>query len=312
MKNCEDRFRFDLIQRDLKYNEEDNTISGIIEPDPRRYEWVDKEDGRYLFDRLDNLMFPRKLFMNMIKKAMENMPVQNYQQKIGNAYDYYEKRKPIVKKMINDGNIPEKSEDKSESFLRSLEKDNLNFVIVSLDIVGSTNLSLSIDPKKYAFLISLVLYELSEIVPQFHGHVLKYTGDGLIAYFPEPSLTSKNDLALDCSLTMRGMIYQVLNNEFAIYDYPKLDIRIGLAAGNAYVQTMGSPKTKQHKDIIGFVVSLAAKIESVAEVGSIYLGQTVERNLHFVWRKKCELVENIDKWNYKDNSGNIYKIYRYM
>lgn len=311
MKNDDDMFRFDLVQKNVKYNEEDNTISMFIEPDPRRYEWVEKEDGRFLYDRLDNLMFPHKLIMSMLKEAMGSMQIQNYQQKIGNAFDYYEKRTPIVRKMIDDGVIPEQFEDKSESFLRSLEKDHLNFVIVSLDIVGSTNLSLSIDSKKYAFIISMILYELSEIVPQFHGHVLKYTGDGLIAYFPEPSFIAKNDLALDCSLTMRGMIYQVLNREFETHNYPKLDVRIGLASGDAYVQTMGSPSTKQHKDIIGSVVSLAAKIQSIAEVGSIYLGQTVERNLHVVWRNKCELVENLTNWNYKDTNGNIYKLYRY-
>ena len=32
---------------------------------------------------------------------------------------------------------------------------------------------------------------MSEIIPKFHGHVLKYTGDGLIGYFPEPSFITK-------------------------------------------------------------------------------------------------------------------------
>jgi len=52
-----------------------------------------------------------------------------------------------------------------------------------------------------ARVIPIALFEFSLAIPAFHGHVLKYTGDGLIAYFAEPSFLTKNDLALDCALT---------------------------------------------------------------------------------------------------------------
>jgi len=49
---------------------------------------------------------------------------------------------------------------------------------------------------------------LSLVVPEFHGHVLNYTGDGFIAYFAEPSFTTKNDLAIDCVLTWREQLQE--------------------------------------------------------------------------------------------------------
>ena len=205
---------------------------------------------------------------------------------------------------------PPTFEDKSEEFLQSLAVDKLEFVIISLDIVGSTKLATDTDPKTYARLIATILYELSEIIPNFHGDVLKYTGDGLIAYFPEPSFITKNDLAIDCALVSHKLVYKALNPILKEQGYPTIDIRIGLAAGEAYVLTIGSPATKQHKDIIGPVVSLAAKIQALASIGEIYLGDTVERNLHTTWRQITEPVELNNSWQYKDLEGNVYKVHR--
>ena len=151
---------------------------------------------------------------------------------------------------------------------------------------------------------------MSETVPKFHGHVLKYTGDGLIAYFPEPSFIIKNDLALDCSLTIRKLAYEGINQVLEENGYPQINIRIGLDSGNAYVIAIGSLKTKRHKDIIGSVVSLAAKIQSLGAPGDILLGDITERNLHTMWRQLCEEIQLKDDWQYKGEDSKPYKVYK--
>jgi adenylate cyclase len=132
----------------------------------------------------------------------------------------------------------------------------------------------------------------------------------LIAYFPEPSFITKNDLAIDCALTLRGLIHRVLNPILADRGFPTIGIRIGLDAGEAYIETIGSPETKQHKDIIGAVVSLAAKIQAQAKPGEIYLGDTVVRNLHTMWRQICEPVELGKNWNYTGLEGDVYQVHK--
>jgi class 3 adenylate cyclase len=151
---------------------------------------------------------------------------------------------------------------------------------------------------------------MSEIIPEFHGHVLKYTGDGLIAYFPEPSFITKNDLAIDCALTVKRLVYDGLNPILESEGYPRLDIRIGLDSGEAVIITVGSQKTKRHKDIIGTVVSIAAKIQSLGRPGDILLGDVTERNLHTMWREICEEVELGEGWPYKTKDGKPYKVHR--
>jgi len=309
MADESNRFRFDFIQKVISIDEISGKILLKLEPDPRRYEWKVIDGKRNLYDKFDNVYFTEECVLNGFKQ-LEGMPIYFERQEIENAKEYIESRRSHITDMLEGGKNAPTFRDKSEEFLESLTDDKLDFVIVSLDIVGSTKLATETDPKLYARIIAAILYELSEIIPKFRGHVLKYTGDGLIAYFPAPSFIRKNDLAIDCALTLRGIIYDGINPVLQTKGYPIIDTRIGLDSGEAYVEIIGSPETKQHKDIIGKVVSLATKIQAQAKPGEIYLGDVTERNLHVSWRQICELVDLKADWSYKDSEGNPYKIHR--
>jgi class 3 adenylate cyclase len=311
MGNNAKRFRMDFISKVIAIDEKTRTVTFSLEPDPRRYEWQEKEGKRFLFDKLDRLLFPEEVFWESMKN-LKDLPIYGQENKIGpgKAEAYIDSRNSIIKNMF-DGTRPRPTfEDKSDDFLQSLAVDELAFVILSIDIVGSTNLAGTLKPEIYKKLIYTTLYELSEIIPKFHGYVLKYTGDGFIAYFPEPSFINKNDLAIDCALTLRGLVYRALNPILKERDLPAIDIRIGLDAGEAYVETIGSPGAKQHKDIIGAIVNMATKIQALAEPGKIYLGNTVVQNLHVMWRHICEPVYLAADWTYRNAEGNLYKVYR--
>ena len=248
--------------------------------------------------------------MESLARQLQGKPLYFQPPRILSARDYVDARRPAIIARLEGKTEAPSFQDKSEEFLESLSVDKLAFVILSVDIVGSTHLATTLDRWTYAKLISIVLFELSEVIPKFHGHVLKYTGDGLIAYFPEPSFITKNDLAIDCALTLLRLVKDGLNPVLGDHGLPAIQIRIGLDSGEAYVETIGSPETKQHKDIIGDVVSLATKIQARAQPGEIYLGDVTERNLHTMWRMGCEPVDLGGSWEYRDRSGNVYKVHR--
>jgi len=301
-------FRIDFIQHVISVDEEKGTFEAIIVPNPRRYEWKKLEGEEYLYDKFDNIVIPKSLLFELAKD-MEGVPIYYQPQQIGNAEEYVHSRKPVILQLPAENDQPIGFVDKSEEFLESLSENRLAFVIMVVDIVGSTKLSTQLEPEKYRRLITTTLHELGEVIPKFHGYVLKYTGDGLIAYFPEPSFITKNDLAIDCALTIRRLVNGGLNAIFEAQGYPTIQVRIGLDSGDAYIVTVGSPQTKRHKDIIGSVVSLAAKIQSLAEPGRILLGAVTERNLHTMWREICEEVELPDDWEYEDEDGLPYRVY---
>ena len=309
-KRDKDVFRFDFEEEIVSVDKDTGEYRVAVRPNHERYEWREKDGKRELFDKFDKLVFPEALIYQMLEEALKSVPNSPEPQLINSAIEYYELRSPIVRQFLKIKSIPTEISDKSEAFLESLQADKLNFVIVSIDIVGSTQLAISLNAKEYSFAISIILHEISHLIPKFHGHVLKYTGDGLIAYFSEPSFITKNDLALDCALTIRGLIMNVINPEFKIQLYPEINVRIGIDSGEACIEVIGSAETKQHKDIIGAVVSLAAKIQNIAEPGKIYIGETVERNLHTMWRKNCRNVDITAKlWKYKHADGEFYKIF---
>ena len=303
------RTRIDLVVKVISIDEEKNEFEVVFEPHPRRYEWKERDGKRWLFDKLDNLWFPEDVFIKQLPKLLQG-PVGYQRQRIDSAEDYVNGRLPYIRKMLTSTDIPTKLVDKSEDFLNSLAAHKLEFAILSLDIVGSTRLSTVMPPEKYSRLICTTLFELSTVVPKFHGHVLKYTGDGLIAYFPAPSFIRMNDLAMDCALTMHLLTYEGINPVLKGEGYQPIDIRTGIDSGEAPIVTIGSPETKRHRDIIGSVVSLAAKIQSVAGVGKIALGDTTLRSLHTMWREICEEVELETDWPYKDREENPYRVHR--
>jgi len=311
MSDTKFTFRMDFVHKIINLDNKAKTFTAVLEPDPRRYEWKEIDGNCCLYDKLDDVYIPEHVYLNFIEQASgKPIYLQSREVRPGKALEYTKSHKSRVINMLKGHERPPVLVDKSEAFLNSLKVDNLNFVIISLDVVDSMKLAKGRDPTSYARLIKTILYELSEIAAKFKGHVLKYTGDGLLAYFPEPSYTNKCDLAVDCALTMRALVYRILNPILKETKFPTIDIRIGIEAGKANIEVIGSPGTKQHKDIIGVVVSLAAKMQAEAGPGEIYLGNTVKRNLHSMWRQTCEPVNLGEDWNYRDSSGNIHKVYR--
>lgn len=302
--------RMDFVVTQVIKNDKNKRIVKLeFIPNPERYEWGEIDGKKALYDKYEKACIPENVFKEMVE-SLDGLPIYYQPQLINDSCEYVKGRIPYIIEELKGNYSKPTYEDKSEEFLKSLKKDELGFVILSLDIVGSTKLATKLDAKKYKDIIAVILFEISKVVPLFHGYILKYTGDGIIAYFPEPSFIAQHDLALDCSLTLRKLIYEGINPIFKKLNCPTIDIRIGLDSGDAYVETIGNPSAKQHKDIIGKVVSLAAKIQSTADVGGISLGETTYRNIYTNYKKLCTEVVLPEKWDYKKENNEPYKIYK--
>lgn len=300
--------RFDFSIEVISVDKESRTATVRIIPDPRRYEWQEIDGKKFLLDKFERALLPEK-FLEDVLNQLPKLPYYDEPPLIKSAAEYVEGRVSEIRKELA-GEFPRPSfADKSEEFLETLKVNALGFAIVSIDVVNSTILSTSLSSKQYALLIEVFLYELSNLIPLFRGHVLKYTGDGLIAYFAEPGFTAKNDLAIDCALSLRRIVYFGLNPCLKECNFPNIDVRIGLDSGQAFIQTIGSPNTKQHKDIIGSVVNIATKIQSLAKPGGVSLGHATIQRLHTQWRVRCAESTLPETWPYKTLDGKPYRIH---
>lgn len=265
-----------------------------------------------IFDKMDKMVFPAALLNDMIAECGE-VPLIYRPPLIADATSYVQERKDaIAKALIANPTDAYSHVDKSDEYLATLPDGVENFAILSLDVVGSTKLANSVDTATFSKIMSTISYELAKVASEFHGHILKFTGDGILAFIPPPGFTCANDLIIDCALTMQSLIYDAINPALMERGHPTVDVRIGIESGEAINLTIGHPNTKRHKDLLGQTLNLACKIQSTAEPGEIRVGCVAYRNMHTQWKQSCIQTELPKSWAYALRDGEPYPIYKYV
>lgn len=204
----------------------------------------------------------------------------------------------------------------ADSFLRAHLYHKVPMIVLYADIVGSTNMSLTVPVDTLSSIIRVFFQETSITITEHGGYVLKYAGDSVLAFFPligtDASTTEDEAVAreaIDCGKEVVTVIRQVINPILSEHDYPELAVRIGIDAGQCAVVLYGSDRKASYVDILGPCISLAAKMKSLARPDSVIASQSVldllaDENL-------LPLNVDIDRWNYVDDTtGSIYKLYQ--
>ena len=70
-----------------------------------------------------------------------------------------------------------------EKILNQFSKFKVTFVILHIDIVGSTQLSMTLPLDRLTTIIQTFCQEMSIMIELYGGHVLKYIGDAVLAFF---------------------------------------------------------------------------------------------------------------------------------
>jgi class 3 adenylate cyclase len=298
--------RMDFVIEDPVFSADGESMTFRFVPDPARYERrkIGGEGG--WFDPIDSTFITDSAVADLLR-LMPGKPMTLQRPQIDDAREYARARRASVASRLRAG-VTEASSDASGDFLDSLALDELGFAILVVDLVGSTRLSQELPLKQNARVISAVVSELADAVPQFHGHVLKYTGDGLIAYFAEPSFARKNDMAIDCAMTMTLLMREAINPALNDEGLPALDLRIGLESGQAVVTVVGTADSKVHRDLIGETINLAAKIQALAAPGQVLVGGSMDRSLHTFWRLVLRPHDPGVNWLYRTKDGRPYPV----
>ena len=71
----------------------------------------------------------------------------------------------------------------SQDFLLKHVSSKMPLVIMYADLVGSTQMSMTLPVEKLVTIIRAFSHEMSSVVEIYNGHVLQYVGDAVIAFF---------------------------------------------------------------------------------------------------------------------------------
>jgi class 3 adenylate cyclase/predicted ATPase len=143
--------------------------------------------------------------------------------------------------------------------------------VMFCDLVGSTGISAQLDAEEWRDLVGSYLDAASAAVAEMGGHVAKKLGDGLLALFGYP-VAQENDAerAVRAALSIQRSLAE-LNRKNAGSGKPELAARIGIDTGPAVVDAAS--------EIYGDVANVAARVEALAEPGSVLITAQVQRQV---------------------------------
>ena len=204
--------------------------------------------------------------------------------------------------------------DKSEHFLRNHVNSRVHIFVMYVDLVGSTNLTLSLPEDKVVKVISSFAQEMAYTVTQFGGYMLKFVGDAVLAYFnAENDLIYPADNIVNCAKSMLRVITESINPVLSESGYPELAAKIGIDHGENIVVRYGSDKRKSHVDILGPSMNMAAKIQNMAKPNRLLIGEDVYGKLHPETQKSfMKKTFSEERWRYYHRvTGELYGVCEY-
>ncbi len=145
------------------------------------------------------------------------------------------------------------------------------------DIVGSTSLSEQLDPEDLRAILHDYQSACSKVIGLYDGHLAKYLGDGILAYFGYP--TAHEDDAQRAARAGLGIVQaiQSLGPRYQRLYGTAVDVRIGIHTGLVVVGDMDQADVLESNAIVGQTPNLAARIQSEADPNALLVSNDTRR-----------------------------------
>jgi len=141
------------------------------------------------------------------------------------------------------------------------------------DLVGSTALSGNLDPEEMRDVIRAYQDACSGPVVRYDGLIAKFMGDGILAYFGFPRAHEDDaERAVQAGLDIVAAVERLRAPE-------PLKVRVGIATGLVVVGDLIGEGTSQEQAVVGDTPNLAARLQALAEPGSIVVAASTRRLL---------------------------------
>jgi class 3 adenylate cyclase/predicted ATPase len=142
-----------------------------------------------------------------------------------------------------------------------------------VDLVGSTALSVRLDPEDMREVIDAYHRSCAEQIAKAGGFVAKFMGDGVLAYFGYPRAHEDDaERAVRAALALVEAVSTLRGRHGGT-----LEVRIGIATGLVVVGDLIGEGAAQEQAVVGETPNVAARLQSLAEAGQVVIANDTRR-----------------------------------
>jgi class 3 adenylate cyclase/predicted ATPase len=189
-------------------------------------------------------------------------------------------RRKILRAIAELGGVaPTFDQTANEAMVRE-EAQRRHLTVMICDLVGSTALSARLDPEDMRAVIDAYHAACARITRTYDGFLAEFRGDGILAYFGYP--VAHED---DAERTVRAgldIIAAVARLETRAAE--PLAVRIGIATGLVVVGDLSRAGALREHAVVGETPNLAARLQALAEPGTIVVAASTRRLLGDLFR----------------------------
>ena len=174
---------------------------------------------------------------------------------------------------ITNGEKMQHSAHKRDAILSMLEGETLPFTILNIDIVRSSEVVTRLSEEQVKDYYETFLERTTELIQGYGGFVLKYVGDGIIAFFPryiQGMRLAQN--AVLCGLSVFDILKNSINPYLAEKKIPPIECRVSADYGQVRVLKIRSDYGSSAIDLFGKPMNSATKILHFAKPGQMVIG----------------------------------------
>ena len=159
------------------------------------------------------------------------------------------------------------------------EAERRQLTVLFCDLVGSTAISAGLDPEDMREVITAYQNCCAEIVSQFGGHVAKFMGDSVLAYFGYPQAHEDDaERAVRAGLELVRAVARL-----TAPDGQSLATRVGIDTGLVVVGDLIGEGAAQEEAVVGDTPNRAARLQAAAEPGAVLISASTKRLLGAVF-----------------------------
>lgn len=144
--------------------------------------------------------------------------------------------------------------------------------VLMTDLRGFTSMSEGLTSEGVTDVLNFYFGKMSDIINQFHGTILEFLGDSVLAVFGAPRGSEKqSEEAIAAAIAMQNAM-GIVNKYCIEKGYQTLEMGIGIHRGEAFVGNVGTEDMMRY-NVIGRVVNQCSRIQSYSVGGQILVSE---------------------------------------